>query len=85
MLHGSYPGPAMITYSGRRPGGMTILIASEMRLYFIILSLEVVEERDGEAFTYMKDKTHSNNKNYTNKYSIDNNQINIIIKNKYNI
>lgn len=39
------------THSGSFPGGMTMLMASEMRLYFMILSLDVVEERDGLAFT----------------------------------
>ena len=29
-----------------------MLMASDMRLYFIILSLAVVEDREGDAFTY---------------------------------
>ena len=42
----------IIAYSGAWPGGITVLITSDMRLYFIILSDDVVEVRDGEAFTY---------------------------------
>lgn len=39
------------TYSGTWPGGMTILMTSLMSLYFMILSLEVVLVKEGEAFT----------------------------------
>lgn len=39
------------TYSGSLPGGMTMFIASDMRLYFIILSLAVVLDNDGDALT----------------------------------
>ena len=39
------------TYSGSSPGGMTILQTSEISLYFMIRSLEVVAVNEGEAFT----------------------------------
>lgn len=39
------------TYSGTCPGGMTMLMTSLMSLYFMILSLEVVLVKEGEAFT----------------------------------
>jgi len=40
------------SYSGNSPGGITMLMTSEMSLYFIIRSAEVVEVKDGEAFTF---------------------------------
>jgi len=40
-----------LTYSGISPLGTTILRVSCMRLYFIILSADVVEVSEGEAFT----------------------------------
>ena len=40
-----------MTYSGISPGGMTMLMVSEMRLYFMMRSLDVVDVSDGEAFT----------------------------------
>lgn len=39
------------THSGISPGGMTILITSEISLYFMIRSEEVVDVRDGDALT----------------------------------
>lgn len=41
-----------LTYSGISPLGTTILRVSCMRLYFIILSADVVEVSEGEAFTW---------------------------------
>ena len=40
-----------ITYSGTSPFGTTILRVSWIRLYFIILSADVVDVREGDAFT----------------------------------
>lgn len=41
----------MYAYSGISPGGITILITSDINLYFMIRSLDVVADREGEAFT----------------------------------
>lgn len=41
-----------LTHSGISPLGTTILRVSCMRLYFMILSADVVEVSEGEAFTY---------------------------------
>lgn len=42
----------MATHSGSLPGGMTMLIESDIRLYFMMRSLDVVEDREGDAFTW---------------------------------
>ena len=39
----------IFTYSGVLPYGMTMLMMSEMSLYFMILSDDVVEVREGDA------------------------------------
>ena len=40
------------THSGSSLGGTTMLMTSEMSLYFMILSADVVDVSDGDAFTF---------------------------------
>ena len=48
------------THSGISPLGTTILRVSCTRLYFMILSADVVEVREGEAFTYQNQMSINN-------------------------
>lgn len=45
-----------MTYSGASPGGMTMLMTSDISLYFMIRSEAVVDVREGDAFTWGTDR-----------------------------
>ena len=49
-------------YSGVSPGGTTMLMTSEMSLYFMMRSAVVVDVSDGDAFTYPDKRVNGINK-----------------------
>ena len=51
---------AQTTHSGNSPGGMTMLQTSEISLYFMMRSLEVVAVREGDALIHLQQhqRTH---------------------------
>ena len=54
----TYTHTAQTTHSGNSPGGMTMLQTSEISLYFMMRSLEVVAVREGDAFTCSSINAH---------------------------
>ena len=59
--------PVLLAYSGGLSGGMTRLIVSEISLYFMIRSAEVVEVSDGDALTCSKDQAKQSINRLTNR------------------